>query len=58
MMPYFWSKLKFMTIWNNIEHSTLVGQHPMKSLLSVYPPITKFSQDRLLVFSDVVLDES
>ena len=50
MMPYFWSKLKFMTIWNNIEHSTLVGQHPMKSLLSVYPPITKFSQDWVISF--------
>ena len=32
----------------HVGHSTLVGQRPMKSLSSVCPSVTKFSQDWII----------
>ena len=48
---------------NDFERSTLVGQHPMKSLSSVCPlsvrrAVTKFSHDWIMSFSDIVNDDS
>ena len=41
-----------------IGRSTLVGQGPMKSLSSVRPSVTKFSQNWIISFSDIVHDDS
>ena len=47
-------------IFTIVRHSASVGQRHMISLSSVYPSlrpsVTKFSQDCILVFSDIVHD--
>ena len=38
--------------------STTFGQRPLKSFSSVCPSVTKFSQDWIISFSDIVHDVS
>ena len=39
------SSIPLQDHWTSVGRSTLVGQRPMKSLSSVCPSVTKFSQD-------------
>ena len=68
ILSYMYEKKKWMQkwYWFLVGCSTLVGQCPLKSLSAVFlsvrlficPPVTKVSEDWIIIFSDIVHDDN